>query len=52
MAVTLDSLKKAVKKNKGRSQAIAWLADMERAAGDYEIALKHIDEALAMSQRQ
>ena len=49
MAVTLDSLKKAVKKNKGRSQAIAWLADMERAAGDYEIALKHIDEALAMS---
>ena len=49
MAVTLDSLKKAVKKTKGRSQALAWLADMERAAGDYEAALKLVDEALAAS---
>ena len=49
MAVTLDSLKKAIKKNKGRSQAMAWLADMERASGDYEAALKTIDAALAAS---
>ena len=49
MAVTLDSLKKAVKKTKGRSQALAWLADMERASGDYEAALKLVDEALAAS---
>ena len=47
MAVTLDSLKKAIKKNKGRSQAMAWLADMERASGDYEAALKTVDAALA-----
>ena len=49
MAVTLDSLKKAIKKNKGRSQALAWLADMERTSGDYEAALKLADEALAAS---
>ena len=49
MAVTLDSLKKAIKKNKGRSQALAWLADMERASGDYEAALKIVDTALAAS---
>ena len=49
MAVSLDSLRKAVKKNKGRSQALAWLADMERAAGDYEAALKTVDAALAAS---
>lgn len=49
MAVTLDSLRKAVKKNKGRSQALAWLADMERASGDYEAALKAVDAALAAS---
>ena len=49
MAVTLDSLRKAVKKNKGRSQALAWLADMERASGDYEAALKTVDAALAAS---
>ena len=49
MAVTLDSLRKAVKKNKGRSQAKAWLADMERASGDYDAALKIVDEALASS---
>lgn len=47
MAVTLDSLKKVIKKNKGRSQALAWLADMERNAGDLEAALKTVDEALA-----
>ena len=47
MAVTLDSLKKAIKKNKGRSQALAWLADMERASGDYDAALKLVDDALA-----
>ena len=49
MAVTLDTLKKAVKKNKGRSQALAWLADMERLSGDYEAAMKTVDEALAAS---
>ena len=49
MAITLDSLRKTVKKNKGKSQALAWLADMERASGDYEAALKIIDEALAAS---
>lgn len=49
MAVSLDSLRKAVKKNKGRSQAMAWLADMERASGDYEAALKTVDAALAAS---
>ena len=49
MAVSLDSLRKAVKKNKGHSQALAWLADMERAAGDYEAALKTVDAALAAS---
>ena len=49
MAVSLDSLRKAVKKNQGRSQAMAWLADMERASGDYEAALKTVDAALAAS---
>ncbi len=49
MAISLDSLRKAVKKNKGRSQALAWLADMERASGDYEAALKIVDTALAAS---
>ena len=49
MAVTLDSLKKTIKKNKGRSQALAWLADMERASGDFEAALKTVDEALEAS---
>ena len=49
MAISLDSLRKAVKKNKGRSQAMAWLADMERASGDYEAALKTVDAALAAS---
>ncbi len=49
MAITLDALRKTVKKNKGKSQALAWLADMERASGDYEAALKIIDEALAAS---
>ena len=49
MAITLDNLRKTVKKNKGKSQALAWLADMERASGDYEAALKIIDEALAAS---
>ena len=49
MAITLDSLRKTVKKNKGKSQALAWLADMERASGDYEAALKLVDEALAAS---
>ena len=49
MAITLDTLRKTVKKNKGKSQALAWLADMERASGDYEAALKIVDEALAAS---
>ena len=49
MAVTLDSLRKAVKKNKGKSQSLAWLADMERSSGDYEAAMKIVDEALAAS---
>ena len=49
MAITLDSLRKTVKKNKGKSQALAWLADMERASGDYEAALKLVDDALAAS---
>ena len=49
MAVSLDSLKKTIKKNKGRSQALAWLADMELATGDFEAALNHVDAALAAS---
>jgi Predicted N-acetylglucosaminyl transferase len=49
MAVTLDSLKKTIKKNKGRSQALAWLADMELATGEFESALSHVDAALAAS---
>ena len=49
MAVTLDSLKKTIKKNKGRSQALAWLADMELAIGEFESALNHVDAALAAS---
>ena len=49
MAVTLDSLRKAVKKNKGKSQSLAWLADMERSSGDYEAAMKIVDQALAAS---
>ena len=49
MAVTLDSLKKTIKKNKGRSQALAWLADMELATGEFESALNHVDAALAAS---
>jgi AAA ATPase containing von Willebrand factor type A (vWA) domain len=49
MAVTLDSLKKTIKKNKGRSQALAWLADMELATGEFESAMNHVDAALAAS---
>jgi tetratricopeptide (TPR) repeat protein len=49
MAVSLDSLKKTIKKNKGRSQALAWLADMELATGEFESAMNHVDAALAAS---
>ncbi len=48
MKVTLESLKKAVKKKKGRSMAFAWLADFQHASGDFDGALKNIENGLSI----
>ncbi|MCQ2105652.1 MAG: hypothetical protein MJZ26_07655 [Fibrobacter sp.] len=48
MPVTMESLKKAVNKKKGKSMVFAWLADLERAAGDLDSALKLVDGGLTL----
>lgn len=45
MAATIDSLKKAIGKKK-KSRLFVWLADLEREAGNYDSALKILDEGL------
>ena len=46
MAVTLEQLKKTIGKKKGSSLAFAWLADMERAAGDLDGSLRRVNAGL------
>lgn len=48
MAVTLESLKKTVGKKKTPSRAFAWLADLERASGDLDGALRRVDGGLGL----
>ncbi len=49
MAVSLlDSLKKEIGKKKRKSQAFAWLADLEREAGDLETALARVNGGLTL----
>lgn len=49
MATTLmDSLKKNIGKKKNKSQAFAWLADLERQSGDLETALARVDGGLTL----
>ena len=48
MAVTLESLKKSVGKKKTPSRAFAWLADLERASGDLDGALRRVDGGLGL----
>ena len=47
MAVTLESLRKSIKKN-ANSMAFAWLADLEREAGDLDKALQRVDGGLTL----
>ncbi len=48
MAVTLDSLKKSIGKKNANSRAFAWLADLEREAGDLDKALQRVDGGLTL----
>jgi len=48
MTVTLDSLRKTIGKKKVNTQAFAWLADLEREAGDLETSLERIDGGLTL----
>jgi len=48
MSVTLDILKKEIGKKKRKSQAFAWLADMEREAGEVETALARVNGGLTL----
>ncbi|MCQ2063839.1 MAG: hypothetical protein MJY99_10955 [Fibrobacter sp.] len=45
-ATLLESLKKTIGKKKSGSQAFAWLADLERQAGDLDTALQRVDGGL------
>ena len=45
-ASLMDSLKKSIGKKKGKTLAYAWLADMERSAGDLDTALQRVDGGL------
>lgn len=47
-ATLLESLKKTIGKKKNGSQAFAWLADLERQAGDLDTALQRIDGGLTV----
>ena len=48
MTVTLESLRKSIGKKKVNTQAFAWLADLERDAGDLETSLERIDGGLTL----
>ena len=48
MAVTLDSLRKSIGKKNTNSRAFAWLADLEREAGELERALQRVDGGLTL----
>ena len=48
MAVTLDSLRKSVGKKNANSRVFAWLADLERQAGDLDKALQRVDGGLTL----
>ena len=48
MAVTLDSLKKTIGKKNVNSMAFAWLADLEREAGNLDQALQRVDGGLTL----
>ena len=48
MAVTLDSLKKKIGKKNVNSRAFAWLADLEREAGNLDQALQRVDGGLTL----
>ena len=48
MTVTLESLKKSVGKKSSNSEVFAWLADLERAAGDLDGALQRVDGGLTL----
>ncbi len=48
MTVTLESLKKSVGKKSAKSEIFAWLADLERAAGNLDGALQRVDNGLAL----
>ena len=48
MTVTLESLKKSVGKKNSKSEIFAWLADLERAAGDLDGALQRVNGGLTL----
>ena len=48
MAVTLESLKKSMGKKSAKSEIFAWLADLERAAGDLDGALQRVNGGLTL----
>ena len=48
MAVTLDSLKKKIGKKNVNSRAFAWLADLEREAGNLDQAVQRVDGGLTL----
>ena len=48
MTVTLESLRKTIGKKKVNTQAFAWLADLERGAGDLDTSLQRIDGGLTL----
>lgn len=47
-ATQLESLKKSIGKKKAKSQAFAWLADLERESGDLDTSLQRVDGGLTM----
>ena len=48
MAVTLESLRKSVGKKNASSMVFAWLADLEREAGELDKALQRVDGGLTL----
>ncbi len=48
MTVTLETLKKSVGKKNNNSKIFAWLADLERAAGDLDSALNRVNGGLTL----
>ncbi len=48
MTVSLETLKKSVGKKNSKSKIFAWIADLERAAGEPETALNRIDGGLTL----